>query len=151
MGIHLEAIATVRNTVRESADDNWGNVVSQIELRPDLAEGLTALGQFSHVVVVFFMSDARFEPRTHLVRRPRDRADMPLVGIFSQRAKHRPNPIGVSTVPVVKVDGHSLFVRGLDAIDGTPVLDIKPHAPAFDAPARPRVPEWLDRLMLGYF
>lgn len=76
---------------------------------------------------------------------------MPLVGIFSQRAKRRPNPIGVSTVPVVNVSGHSLFVRGLDAIDGTPVLDIKPHAPAFDAPSQPRVPEWLDRLMLGYF
>jgi tRNA (adenine37-N6)-methyltransferase len=151
MRINLEAIGIVRNRVQEGVDDNWGQVVSEVELRPDLAEGLTALGQFSHAVIVFFMSDARFEPRTHLVRRPRDRADMPLVGIFSQRAKHRPNPIGVTTVPVVKVEGHSLFVRGLDAIDGTPVLDIKPHAPAYDAPAGPRVPEWLDRLMLGYF
>jgi len=151
MRISLQAIGIVRNTVREGADDNWGRIESEIELRPDLAEGLSALGQFSHVVVVFYMSAARFEPRLHLVRRPRDRADMPLVGIFSQRAKHRPNPIGVTTVPVVKVTGQSLFVRGLDAIDGTPVLDIKPHAPAFDAPAGPKVPEWLDRLMLGYF
>ena len=151
MRITFEAIGIVRNTVREGTDDYWGQIVSEIEVRSDLAEGLTEVGQFSHVVVVFFMSEARFEPRTHLVRRPRDRADMPLVGIFSQRAKHRPNPIGVTTVPVVKVSGRSLFVRGLDAIDGTPVLDIKPHAPAFDAPADVRVPEWLDRLMLGYF
>jgi tRNA-Thr(GGU) m(6)t(6)A37 methyltransferase TsaA len=151
MRINLEAIGIVHNAVREGVDDNWGRIVSEIQLRPELADGLTEVAQFSHVVVVFFMSDARFEPDTHLVRRPRDRADMPLVGIFSQRAKHRPNPIGVTTVPVVKVSGQSLFVRGLDAIDGTPVLDIKPHAPAFDAPSEPRVPEWLDRLMCGYF
>ena len=69
--------------------------------------------------------------------------------LLAAREASRPNPIGVTTVPVVKVSGQSLFVRGLDAIDATPVLDIKP--PAFDAPSQPRVPEWLDRLMLGYF
>jgi tRNA-Thr(GGU) m(6)t(6)A37 methyltransferase TsaA len=125
--------------------------VSEIRLRPELADGLGELTQFSHVVVVFFMHDARFDPRTNLVRRPRNRADMPLVGIFAQRAKHRPNPIGVSTVTLLQVSGGSLFVRGLDAIDGTPVLDIKPHAPIFDAPPQARVPVWFDRLMTGYF
>jgi len=76
---------------------------------------------------------------------------MPRLGIFAQRARHRPNPIGVTTVTIERVQDGVLTVRGLDAIDGTPVLDVKPHVPVYDAPTRPRVPEWIDRLMAGYF
>jgi tRNA-Thr(GGU) m(6)t(6)A37 methyltransferase TsaA len=151
MTINFQAIGVVHNNVQQGLDEQWGEVVSEIRLRADLADGLNEIEQFSHVVVMFYMHDARFDADTHLVRRPRDRADMPLLGIFAQRAKHRPNPIGATTVQVVKVADGSLFVRGLDAIDGTPVLDIKPHTPIFDAPSQPRVPEWLERLMLGYF
>jgi tRNA (Thr-GGU) A37 N-methylase len=76
---------------------------------------------------------------------------MPLVGTFAQRARHRPNPIGVTTAELKRVEGASLFVRGLDAIDGSPVLDVKPHVPAFDSPGHARVPDWMSRLMEGYF
>lgn len=76
---------------------------------------------------------------------------MPEVGIFAQRAKDRPNPIGITAVQIVEVLPDCLVVRGLDAIDGTPVLDIKPYVPAYDRVAEAKVPEWADRLMDGYF
>jgi tRNA-Thr(GGU) m(6)t(6)A37 methyltransferase TsaA len=147
----LEPIGTVHNAVVEPTDEGWGAVVSEVRLRPELGPGLRGLEEFSHVLVVYLMHGARFEAASHLTRRPRDRPDLPLLGIFAQRARHRPNPIGVSTVPLERLEGASLWVRGLDAINGTPVLDVKPHVPLFDAPRRPRVPDWFDRLMVGYF
>ena len=141
----------MRNGVTAARDDEWGRVASEIQLRPELSEGLLGLEQFSHVVVLFLMHEARFDAVTHLNRRPRDRSDMPVTGVFAQRARHRPNPIGITTVELKRVEGASLFVRGLDAIDGTPVLDVKPHVPEFDSPPHARVPEWVERLMEGYF
>jgi len=76
---------------------------------------------------------------------------MPEVGIFAQRAKDRPNPIGITAVPIVKVLPEAIEVRGLDAIHGTPVLDLKPYYPAYDLVRGASVPEWVDRLMAGYF
>ncbi len=125
--------------------------MSRIALADHLAPGLRGLEQFSHVIVVFFMHEARFDARSDLVRRPQGRADMPEVGIFAQRAKHRPNPIGVTAAELVGVEGNVLSVRGLDAIDGTPVLDIKPYVPQFDRVSRPAVPEWVAQLMADYF
>lgn len=147
----LQPIGVVRNGVLDSTDENWGAVASEIQLRPEFAPGLRGLEAFSHVVIVFFMHAADFNPDQHLVRRPRGQADMPLLGIFAQRARHRPNPVGVTTARLERVEGSSLFVVGLDAIDGTPVLDIKPHVPVFDSAEKPSVPEWVDRLMRGYF
>ena len=97
------------------------------------------------------MHAATFDAEADLVRRPRGRDDMPEAGIFAQRAKHRPNPIGVTAVRVVARDGTVLRVQGLDAIDGTPVIDIKPYVPAFDRVDGAAAPEWLERLMRGYF
>ena len=76
---------------------------------------------------------------------------MPAVGIFAQRAKHRPNPLGITSVPLIKIEKNVLTVKGLDAIDGTPVLDIKPYVSAFDRIDQPVIPEWMNRLMEGYF
>ena len=91
-----------------------------------------------------------YEKEKHLQRRPQNRDDMPLVGIFSQRGKDRPNRIGMTAVEIVSVAEDTLVVKGLDAIDGTPVLDIKPYYPAYDKKAA-SVPEWVDRLMAHYF
>jgi tRNA (Thr-GGU) A37 N-methylase len=76
---------------------------------------------------------------------------MPLLGVFAQRGRMRPNPVGITAVPVVRVEPGRLIVRGLDAIDGTPVLDIKPYFPILDRVEEPRVPEWVGRLMKCYF
>ena len=103
------------------------------------------------MLVVALLHGASFDPTRHLVRRPRGLADMPELGIFAQRAKDRPNPLGVTVVALVSVDEDGVTVRGLDAIDGTPILDLKPYFPEFDAAERARVPEWVGRLMRGYF
>ncbi len=76
---------------------------------------------------------------------------MPEVGIFAQRAKHRPNPIGITAVELIKVIGNVLTVKGLDAIDGTPILDLKPYYPEYDQIREPITPEWVNRLMKNYF
>jgi tRNA (adenine37-N6)-methyltransferase len=149
--IRMRPIGTVRSPVRDAVDADWGPVVSRIQLLPELAAGLRGLKGFSHAVVVFRMHEATFDAQKHLVRRPREREDMPELGIFSQRARHRPNAIGVSVVAIEGVESDTLVVRGLDAIDGTPVLDIKPHVRAFDAPPGSAEPEWIGRLMAGYF
>lgn len=150
-GFAVRPIGFVRSPVKEPVDEGWGDVEARIELLPEYRGGLRGLEEFSHVLVVGWLHQADFDPARHLQRRPRGQADMPLLGIFAQRAKDRPNPLGITVVSLVGVDDDGLRVRGLDAIDGTPVLDVKPHVPVFDAPARPRVPEWMDRLMAGYF
>jgi tRNA (adenine37-N6)-methyltransferase len=151
MSIQLTPIGSVVNGVHDAGDSGWGEVVSELRLRPELAPGLRGLDGFSHAVVVYYMHEAGFSPEEHLLRRPRNRADMPLLGIFSQRAKHRPNPIGVTVVRIERLEGDALFVRGLDAIDGTPILDIKPHVRMFDSPPDASEPEWIGRLLEGYF
>jgi tRNA (Thr-GGU) A37 N-methylase len=76
---------------------------------------------------------------------------MPKVGIFAQRARHRPNPVGITAVRLLGIRGSTLTVQGLDAIDGTPVLDIKPYVPEFDRVPKPKVPGWMRKLLKGYF
>ncbi|MEO8393597.1 MAG: tRNA (N6-threonylcarbamoyladenosine(37)-N6)-methyltransferase TrmO [Chloroflexota bacterium] len=149
--MQLEPIATIHSPISEGVDEDWGSVISEIELKPEFTDGLRQLASFSHALIVFFMHQSSFKAETDLVRRPRGRADMPEAGIFAQRAKHRPNPIGITAVEIVAIEGNILRVRGLDAIDGSPVLDIKPYVPAFDRRDEAIIPEWMDRLMQGYF
>ena len=141
----------MHSSATEKVDESWGSVEARIELEPEYRAGLRGLEQFSHVLVVALLHGAKFEPARHLVRRPRGQADMPELGIFAQRAKDRPNPLGITVVPIVAVEPTGLRVRGLDAIDGTPILDLKPYFPEFDSAAGARVPEWVGRLMRGYF
>lgn len=147
----LRTIGVVRSPMKDPVDEGWGTIESQILLEPELRDGLRGLGEFSHVLVVSLLHGARFEPERHLVRRPRGLAEMPEIGIFAQRAKDRPNPIGVTVCPIVSVNEDAVTVTGLDAIDGTPILDLKPYFPVFDTAPNARVPEWVDRLMAGYF
>jgi len=141
----------LRSPVTEMVDAGWGAVESVIELAPAYHGATRGLGDFSHAVIVYLLHQASYQPERHRLRRPRGQADMPEVGIFAQRAKDRPNPIGLTAVELVRVDDERLAVRGLDAVDGTPVLDVKPYVPVYDRVAAPRVPEWIDRLMRGYF
>ncbi|MHB1132101.1 MAG: tRNA (N6-threonylcarbamoyladenosine(37)-N6)-methyltransferase TrmO [Chloroflexota bacterium] len=151
MAISLAPIGVVRSPVRDEVDENWGQVVAEVVLEPTWAAGLRGLEHFSHALIVFFMHRASFAAGDDLLRHPRGRTDLPLSGIFAQRAKHRPNPIGVTVVEVLGVRDNVLAVRGLDAIDGTPVLDIKPYFPQFDRTEGARVPAWVGEIMSGYF
>ena len=151
MKIEFESIGTVNNSVTDKKDIGWGENVSRIVINPELKGGLMGLSEFSHIVVVYYLHEAKFNMEKHLTRRPRDREDMPLSGIFSQRAKDRPNPIGITSVKLVSVDDNVITVKGLDAVDGTPVLDIKPYFPVYDSKSNAEIPEWVDRLMDNYF
>lgn len=149
--MELTPIGVVRTSATEPVDERWGEVVSEIHVEAGLADGLAGLEGFSHALIVTYLHHATFDAASDLRRRPRGRADMPEFGIFAQRAKHRPNPIGITAVRVLGVAGTVLRVQGLDAIDGTPVLDIKPYFPIFDRVDNATVPEWVPRLMEGYF
>ena len=150
MTIVVNPIGIVHSQVNEGVDENWGDVVSEIHLNEELIEGLTGLDSFSHIVVVFHMHKSTFST-SDLIRRPQGRDDMPLVGIFAQRAKHRPNPIGITPTQVISIKGNVITVKGLDAIDGTPVLDIKPYYPVYDCKTEAVFPEWVEKLMKRYF
>jgi len=145
------AIGRVSSPVTEKVDENWGGVVSRILLEREFAGGLLGLKDFSHAIIVTYLHEARYDREKHLQRRPRGLESMPKVGIFSQRVKDRPNPIGITAVRILAVGDDDLEVLGLDAIDGTPVLDIKPYVPRFDRVEKAVVPEWIDRLMKDYF
>jgi tRNA-Thr(GGU) m(6)t(6)A37 methyltransferase TsaA len=149
--MNYEPIGIVKSPIKEVMDKNWGKVMSEIHIYEEFASGLSGIDSFSHIVVIFEMNQSSWTPEADLVRRPQGRMDMPLVGIFAQRAKHRPNPIGITSVRLLKVVGNVLAVQGLDAIDETPVLDIKPYFPQYDRVSDSRTPEWVDRLMSDYF
>ena len=150
MKIVIEPIGHVRNNVKNKKDVSWGSDVSCIELKEEYFSGLSGLQDFSHAIILFYLDKAIYEKDKHLQRRPQNRDDMPLVGIFSQRGKDRPNHIGMTSAEIVSVSERELIVKGLDAIDGTPVIDIKPYYPVYDRKDA-TVPEWVDRLMEHYF
>jgi len=149
----VRAIGRVRCERSEAIDDDWGEIDSMIVLDADRFEPdvLAGLEDFSHVEIVFCF-DRVDESKINLgSRHPRGNPEWPRVGIFAQRAKARPNRIGITTCELLAVDGLVLQVRGLDAIDATPVLDIKPYMTEF-APRTPtRQPAWSGELMSGYW
>jgi len=149
--IAIQPVGVVHSAVKEAIVDNWGQVISEIHIDEDLKEGLRGLDDWSHIVVIFYMHETRFEKTQNLIQKPRNRDDMPPLGIFAQRSRNHPNTIGISAVRLLGIEGHVIKVKGLDAIDGTPVLDIKPYAPVYDGASDPLVPAWFVRLMQGYF
>ena len=148
--IIMHPIGFVKNEVSARKDVAWGEDTSIIQLADEYLSGLSGLEDFSHAIILFYLDKAKYIKEKHLQRRPQNREDMPLVGIFSQRGKDRPNQIGMTSVRILAVSEDSLTVQGLDAIDGTPVLDIKPYYPVYDKKDA-EVPEWVDRLMAHYF
>jgi tRNA-Thr(GGU) m(6)t(6)A37 methyltransferase TsaA len=149
--IKLIPIGFVSSPMTEQTDENWGQITSRILLQPEYIGGLSGLEDFSHAIIITYLHQAEYEKEIHLQRRPRGLESMPKVGIFSQRSKDRPNPIGVTAVKILNVGDGYIEVQGLDVIDNTPVLDIKPYYPHYDRIDSPKVPEWVNRLMERYF
>lgn len=114
--------------------------IARIVLRDDLLNALDGLSDFSHLFVLFYLHEVSGK-QIALKVHPRGRTDMPLVGVYATRTGMRPNPIGLTVVELLKVEGNILTVKGLDAYDGTPVLDIKPYD-NWDAVKDIRVPKW---------
>ena len=121
------------------------NVISKIIFREEYTEALDGVEEFSHLFVLFWLHEMSDEDRRVMKVRPRGRRDMPLLGIYATRTPHRPNPIGLTRVKLLKVEGNVVTVQGLDAFDGTPVLDIKPFD-SWDTTEDFKVPEWWKKL-----
>jgi len=120
------------------------SATSKIVIDPKFARGLEGLEDFSHIYVLFWLHEIP-KPSHRLMVHPRGRVDIEKVGVFATRSPHRPNPIGLTLVKLLSKKGRTLTVRGLDAYDGTPVLDIKSYDKRDSAP-RPRVPAWWRKL-----
>jgi len=150
--ITLEPIGIVRNVRETVEDDYWGAVISAIELAGHLeAECLLGIDEFSHAEIVYWFDRVDESRIVTGARHPRNNTAWPRAGIFAQRAKNRPNRIGLSTARIVRLDGRTLYVENLDAIDGTPVLDIKPVMSEFLPQGTVRQPLWSHELMKEYW
>ena len=149
----VAAIGRVVGGRSEAIDDDWGQVTATIVLDPDEVEaGATdGLADFSHVEVVFCFDQVDPDAVCRGTRHPRGRTDWPSVGILAQRAKDRPNRIGTTVCELVATGPHAIEVRGLDATDGTPVLDVKPYLAEFGPRGELRQPAWATELMAGYW
>jgi tRNA (adenine37-N6)-methyltransferase len=149
----IEAIGHVRGGRADPVDDNWGHSRSILELDPALftPDALAGLDAFSHAEVVFLFDRVSTEQMENGARHPRGRQDWPLTGIFAQRGKNRPNRLGVTICKILSLEGTRLNVEGLDAIDGTPIIDIKPVMREFLPRGEVRQPEWVSALMAAYW
>lgn len=129
------------------SDGNGGREagIAEIEIDAVWAEALDGIGEFSHIWVVWWLDrfdDPPASPRVH----PEGRQEMPEVGLFATRSPHRPCPIAITAVRLVEHHGARLRVQGLDALPGTPVLDIKPYLRRGDRIQEATMPDWLERL-----
>ncbi len=151
--IVLRPVGVVRGGRVDAVDDGWDAETCRIELDPSRfgAAALVGLETFSHVEVVFHFHQVDEADVVPGARRPRGRADWPEVGIFAQRGRVRPNRLAVSVARVVAVEGTTLTVRGLDAIDGTPVLDVKPVLSGFLPRQEIVEPDWATEIMAVYW
>jgi tRNA-Thr(GGU) m(6)t(6)A37 methyltransferase TsaA len=145
--LELKPIGRVINEVQPGQEVTWEVIESQIVIDHEWADALEGLDEFSHVIVIFWLNTPQDKDREVPVKvHPEAREDMPLVGTFATRSPRRPNPIGLTTVELLAREGNVLRVRGLDAFDGTPVLDIKPYLARGDMKLKTSVPNWLREL-----
>ena len=152
MTIQIVPIAHVRNSRSEVEDDYWGSVISEIVMDPAFgADSIAGLEEFSHAEVTFHFHGVPDDKIVVGARHPRNNPSWPKVGIFAQRGKNRPNRLGLATVRVLGRDGAVLRVRDLDAIDGTPIVDIKPVLREFLPKGDVNEPAWAEELMKHYW
>ena len=151
MEITFTPIATVKNSRLVPKDDFWGEIVSEIELADWIpVEAFDGISEFSHLEIIYYFD--KVDPKDIVFSgRPRGNPEYPHVGIFCMRKKDRPNPIGLCTVELLEHSGRIITVKNLDAIDGTPVLDIKPVYKEFQPKGEIRQPEWVSDLMKDYW
>ncbi len=149
--IHLSPIAFVSNTRREPTDDHWGEIISDITLADHIpSDTLLNIEDFSHLEIVYYFDKVKQEDIRYSGH-PRGNKNYPVMGIYGQRKKDRPNQLGLCNVKLLKHVGRTLTVQYLDAIDGTPVLDIKPIIKEFLPKGEISQPDWVSDLMKEYW
>ena len=152
MNITLNPIAYVKNNRKVVQDDNWSSVTSEIVLVEEIMEeALIGIEDFSHLEIIFYMNQVKDEKAIPQFRHPRNNPALPKLGTYAQRNKNRPNKLGLTTVELIERKGKMLVVQNLDAIDGTPILDIKPVMQAFQPKGIIREPKWVNEIMKNYW
>jgi tRNA (adenine37-N6)-methyltransferase len=140
----LKHIGFVQNEIVEPHRICAENVISRVVILPKYSRALDGIESFSHIVVIFWLHLIRIKERSVLKVHPRNDVSNPLTGVFATHSPVRPNPIGVTTVELVERVSNELIVKGLDAINGTPVIDIKPFINEYPNIGSIRTPEWSD-------
>ncbi|MFB5087717.1 SAM-dependent methyltransferase [Psychrobacillus sp. PGGUH221] len=148
----IEPIAFVNNNRLDIEDDNWGSIISTIEITENMTESsLAGINEFSHLEIIFYFDKVSDDKIQYEARHPRNNKEYPKVGIFAQRGKNRPNKLGITIVELVELKHRKLIVKGLDAINGTPIIDIKPVMKEFLPKGEVKQPEWSVSLMDKYW
>lgn len=143
MDITLKPIGFARNAEKKHFG-GWDKVVTELVINPEYKDSLAGLEDYSHLIVLYFMHEVKTCDIRHV---PQGKVGVvPEVGIFACRCTGRPNPIGVSTVKIVGIKDNIVTVQGLDVINDTPLLDIKPYTPQYDAAPDAKVPAWVGKL-----
>jgi tRNA-Thr(GGU) m(6)t(6)A37 methyltransferase TsaA len=142
--ITIKPLGRAKNSVNNPTLPGWKDVVTEILIDKKYAEGLDSIEDYSHIIVVYWMDK---EEECHLKHHPQGRKDVPFIGIFACRCPQRPNRIAISIVELLSRKGNSIKVKGLDIVNGTPILDIKPYTPEYDLVEKARVPDWVSKLV----
>jgi len=143
--INLKPIGVAKNSESKSRFGSFEDVVSEIIVDEKFTDALNGIEDYSHVIVVYWMDKVKDYVITH---RPQGNPEVPIIGIFACRCPPRPNPIGVTTVKLVERTENRIKVKGLDILDGTPIIDIKPYWPVYDNVKNGKIPDWVDKLDL---
>lgn len=150
--IILTPIGYVKNSRSGMKDDYWGNVISEITLSDELLEEcLDGIEDFSHLEIIFYLHQKADDAKTYIASHPRENEAWPKVGVFARRNKDRPNHIGLTIVKLISRKGRTITVQGLDADNGTPILDIKPVSKEYLPREDVRQPVWMIELMKDYW
>lgn len=141
--ITIRPIGFVKNSIKEPRFGDFADEVSEIVVDDKFTDALNGIEDYSHVIIVYWMDRVKTRVITH---RPQGNPDVPVVGIFSCRCPERPNPIAITTVRLVGREGNKIKVKGLDILDNTPIVDIKPYWPQYDKVEGERIPDWVNKL-----
>jgi tRNA-Thr(GGU) m(6)t(6)A37 methyltransferase TsaA len=141
--MELKAIGVVSNSIKQPIRHGWREVVSEITINRELTDALEGLEEFSHIIVLYWMHQLPEGRKLPLKVHPMGNHDLPITGRFATRSPSRPNPVGQATVELLERRANVLKVKGLDAIDGTPVIDIKPYIPGYDSAPEAKAPKWM--------
>ena len=145
IGINLKPIGFVKNSEKEPRFGSFANETTEIIVDEKFTDALNSIEDYSHVIIVFWMDKVKGHVITH---QPQGNPEVPIVGIFACRCPPRPNPIAITTVKLIEHKGNKIKVKGLDILDGTPVIDIKPYWPIYDKIEGGIIPDWVNKLDL---
>jgi len=143
--IKLKPIGFVKNNVKEPRFGNFADEVSEIIVDEKFTDALNGIEDYSHVIVVYWMDRVKNYVITH---RPQGNPEVPVVGIFACRCPPRPNPIAITTVKLIERKENIIKVKGLDILDDTPIIDVKPYWPHYDKAEDEKIPDWVNKLEL---